>query len=213
MIKQNKGKAILSSATTLLPMVFGLIVWNKLPEQVAIHWGLTGEVDGYGNRALIVFGMPLLLLALQWICLLFSRLDPKDKGQNEKVQGLVWWIVPYISLFVHMLVYTTALGYTVHALQWAAAFMGLLFVVIGNYMPKCKQNYTIGIKVVWALENEQNWNATHRFAGKVWVAGGLGILLCGFLPNVAATVMMSALCLLLVVAPIIYSYRYYKTRK
>ncbi len=213
MIKQNKGKALLSSMLTVLPIVFGLIVWDKLPDPMPMHWGPSGEVDGYGSRAWAVFGLPLVLLAMQWLCLFVTSRDPKNKDQNAKAQGLIWWIMPYISLFVNVLMYTVALGYTVNAITWGAMFMGLLFVVIGNYMPKCKQNYTLGIKIAWTLNDEENWNATHRFAGKVWVAGGLAILLCALLPTIAAVIALFGLLLILVLAPVIYSYRYYKTHQ
>lgn len=211
MIKQNKGKAILSSVMTLLPMVFGLIVWNQLPNPMPMHWGVSGEVDGYAGRAWVVFGLPLVLLALQWLCLLVTAHDPKNKHQTAKAQGLIWWIVPYVSLFVNVLVYTTALGHTINGVTWGALFMGLLFVVIGNYMPKCKQNYTLGIKISWTLNDEGNWNATHRFAGKIWVAGGLVMLLCALLPTTAAVIALLVLLFVLVLLPFLYSYRYYKT--
>ena len=88
--------------------------------------------------------------------------------------------------------------------------MGIVFIVIGNYLPKCKQNYTIGIKIKWTLENEENWNVTHRFAGKVWVIGGLLLMACGFLPAFIAPWVMVAAMIVLVVVPIVYSYRYHK---
>ena len=213
MIKQNKGKTLLSSILTVLPMVFGLCVWNKLPDPMPMHWGPSGEVDGYGSRALAVFGMPLFLLAMQWLCVFVTSYDPKNKDQNAKAKDLVWWIIPFVSIFVNGLMYTASLGYTVNASTWGALFMGLLFVVIGNYMPKCKQNHTIGIKIAWTLNDEENWNATHRFAGKLWVAGGLVILLCGFVPGSIGLVAMLVTTFLMVLFPFIYSYRYYKNHQ
>ena len=88
--------------------------------------------------------------------------------------------------------------------------MGLLFVVIGNYLPKCKRNYTLGIKVKWTLANEENWNATHRFAGKVWVLGGLLMMIGGFLPRGISLLIMIGAALLLGFVPMMYSYLYYK---
>lgn len=213
MMKQNKGKAVVSSLLTILPIGFGIAVWDKLPDPMPMHWGVNGEVDGYGSRALAVLALPLVLLAFQWLCLFITSHDPKNKGQNAKAKDLVWWLMPYVSLFVNGLMYTAALGYTVNASTWGAVFMGLLFVIIGNYMPKCKQNHTIGIKIAWTLNDEENWNATHRLAGKVWVAGGLLILVCGFLPGNVGLIVMLAATLAMVLIPFIYSYRYYKNHQ
>ena len=82
-------------------------------------------------------------------------------------------------------------------------FMGLLFAVIGNYMPKCKQNYTIGIKIPWTLNNEENWNKTHRFAGWLWTAGGIIMMLTGFFGGFW---IFFVVMLLMVLAPVLYSY-------
>jgi len=88
--------------------------------------------------------------------------------------------------------------------------VGVMFLVIGNYLPKCRQNYTIGIKIKWALASEENWNATHRFGGRVWVIGGVLILLCMFLPDMIGFGVMMTAVLLSVILPTVYSYRYYK---
>ena len=82
-------------------------------------------------------------------------------------------------------------------------FLGLLFAIIGNYLPKCKQNYTIGIKIPWTLHSEENWNRTHRFAGRIWVAGGLIIMLTGFY---GSFVIFFSVTLLIALVPILYSF-------
>jgi hypothetical protein len=74
-------------------------------------------------------------------------------------------------------------------------------------------NSTMGIKVWWAYTSEENWNATHRFGGKVWMIGGIIIALCGLLPHGWAVSIMLAGVLVLVILPIFYSWRYYKKEK
>ena len=85
-----------------------------------------------------------------------------------------------------------------------------MFAGIGNYLPKTRMNYTIGIKVRWAYTSEENWNATHRFAGKLWMAGGILMALCGLLPHLWAVIIMLAGIVVLVLLPVLYSWRYYK---
>ena len=92
-------------------------------------------------------------------------------------------------------------------------FLGLLFIIIGNYLPKCKQNYTIGIRVMWALDDEENWTATHRFASRLWVGCGVVILLLAFLPWAEASLWISlGLVLLASLASVLYSYIFYRKK-
>lgn len=206
MIKKNKWKLLLSSLLILLPVLFGFAMWDQLPMQMPIQ--MSG--NGGANRLFAVVGLPLILLAFQWLCLLLSARDIKGNAQNNKVFSLVIWIIPVLSLFSSGTIYASALGKAPDVVQYSFLLFGLLFTVLGNYLPKCKQSFTTGIKIKWTLANEENWYATHRFAGKIWTVGGLVVMACTFLPLVAAvwtafTVMFAA-CLI----PTVYSYRYYK---
>ena len=213
MLKQNKWTVLITSIIILLPVLFGLVFWNDLPEQMTTHWGLDGTADGWSSRAFAVFGLPLIIFVLHWLCIMVTLKDPKNKGQNGKVFGVVLWITPMVSLFVNGMIYAVSLGIEVHPNLIVNLLMGVTFVVIGNYLPKCKQNHTIGIKIKWTLENEENWNATHRFSGKIWVVGGLLLIFCAFLPAVVTPFMMIATIVLLVAIPFLYSYRYHKKQE
>jgi len=210
MIKNNKWKLIISSLIILLPIVFGLIFWNQLPEKIATHWGADGTPDGWSSRAFAVFALPIFIFVIHWLCVLVTSKDPKNKDKNQKVQGLVLFITPMISLLGNGLVYTTALGMSLRVEMIMPVFFGLLFIVLGNYLPKCRQNYTIGIKISWTLNSEENWNATHRFAGKVWMIGGALIMLCAFLPATYIFIAFFAITMMMVVIPVIYSYCYHQ---
>jgi hypothetical protein len=86
----------------------------------------------------------------------------------------------------------------------------LMFIIMGNYMPKAKQNRYFGMKIKWTLTNEENWNATHRFSGKIWVLSGVVLLLGAFLPEAASIILLLAVSVPAVFAPIIYSYAFYR---
>ena len=152
----------------------------------------------------------LSLLAGQWLCFLISAADPRNRGRNEKPLRLVLWIMPILSLLCAGLSYALSAGISLSVGRITTLCLGLMFAVIGNYLPKCRRNYTIGIKVTWALASDENWNATHRFAGKVWVIGGVAVMLAALLPegwNVSAAVLGAVV---ISVIPTVYSYRYYK---
>ena len=210
MLKDKKRTLILSSLLTLSPILLGLMLWDQLPEQMTTHWGADGVADGWSGRPFAVFGLPLIMLAVHWLCAFFTGLDPKNKGQNRKVFELVLWIIPVVSIFTCGLVYVTAFRCKLQPEMLTFALLGVVFIVIGNYLPKCRQNYTIGIKIKWTLENEENWNATHRMAGKLWVVVGFACLLCGFLPVSFMPVVLVGVITLAVLVPTLYSWNYHK---
>ena len=210
MIKRNKIKLIISSIVILLPMLLGFF-GGLLPEEIIIHWGLDGNADGWMDPSLVFFIFPLILLAIHWVCVILTVLLDKNAQQNNKMLfGFVFWIIPVISLTTCGIIFMTALGYTSNIYALIMLILGLSFIFIGNYMPKTTRNITMGIKIKWTLSNDENWNATHRFAGKVYVAIGFLCLLAMPLPDVAFPFVAISIILVGVILPIIYSYRFYK---
>ena len=207
MIKKNWKVLLVTSIVILLPVLAGLFLWNQLPEQIPSHWNAAGEVDGWSSKPFTVFGMPLILLAAQWLCTLGTGADPKKNNHPPKILHLVLWIIPVLSAVLHAVIYTTALGKEVRMEVVMPVFIGILFTIIGNYLPKCKQNYTIGIKIPWTLSSEENWNRTHRFAGRLWVICGIAIMLTGFFGGFWVFL---PVVILMVLAPVIYSYLLYR---
>ena len=207
MIKKYKKTLILTSLVLLIPIIVGLILWDKLPDSIPIHWGINGEPDNWSGKGFAVFGIPAFMLALQWVCVFVCTADPKHENYNSKMMKLSLWICPGIGLILSCMVYPAALGYSISSKVIAPLIVGVLFIVIGNLLPKCRQTYTMGIKLPWTLASEANWNATHRFGGKVWVIGGIASLLCAFWGNFWVLIVILAV---MVILPTVYSYLYYR---
>ncbi len=207
MMKNQKTKLILSSVIILIPILVGLLLWDKLPDQVATHWNFNGVPNGWSSKEFAVFGLPMFLLAVHWICIIGTKADPKAANHPEKIMALVYWICPVVSLFCNGSVYAEALGYPVSINNFGAILVGITFIIIGNYLPKCPHNYTVGIKIPWTLNSEENWNRTHRFAGPIWVICGLMFMVFTFLgyPMLSVILIFAA-----ALVPMIYSYMYYK---
>ena len=210
MLKTHKKQLIAASLLTLLPILVGVILMDRLPLAFATHWGVNGQLDGWSSRSVAIFVPPLLMLALFWVCVYFTAKDPGNQGRNKKPMAMVLWIVPFLSNLCCGMMYALALGVKFDVVNLTAAVLGIVFAVIGNFMPKCQMNSTIGIKVCWTYTSEENWNATHRFAGRVWVMGGLAILLTGLLPTSLVNPLFPAIMIAIAVIPIVYSWRYYK---
>lgn len=182
---EHKVKLLISSLLILLPAV--------------VDWQLLWECAG--------------LLAAHWICVLLVFADRRNReGQSKEAVGLLFWLMPVTSLLlaaIRMAVQQGEAGIRITYLITCFAF-GLLFLAVGNYMPKIRQNRTMGVRVKWTLASEANWNATHRFAGKVWVAAGLLCMISALLPLEMMLVVFIASIVLAAVVPCVYSYRYYK---
>lgn len=212
MTKRRIGKLLLTSLVILLPMLIGIIFWEQLPEQMISHWNANGEAEGQAAKELVVYGLPLLLLAAHWVCIFATLRDPGSREQNSRVFSMVLWLIPIASLFANGLMYYTALGREINAAFLGLLLMGLLFVILGNYLPKCRQNAAIGIRIKWTLESTENWHATHRMAGRVYMAGGSLLILCAFLPASLRAWVSLLILLLLILLPILYS-RWYAQRQ
>lgn len=186
-LTEHKGKLILSSVVALLPALAG--------------WRLAWEAAA--------------LLLAHWLVLLIVFSDRRNReSQSKKALGLVFWIMPAISLFMGGVAAMIQRGARSASTLSPAVAMGFgaLFIVVGNYMPKFRQNSFMGIRVKWTMESEANWNATHRFGGKVWVAGGFACLAGAMLPMQAMEVAFPLALVVLVLLPIAYSYYYNKTQ-
>ena len=210
---KNKKLLTLSSLLILLPIPVGLILWNRLPEMMITHWGINGQPDGSMSLPWAIFLPPVLMLLGQWVGIFFTMRDPGNKDRNTKPLTLVLWILPLVSNMISYTMYALALGYEFSPVGWTLALMGVMFAAIGNYLPKTKMNSTMGIKVAWAYTSEENWNATHRFGGKMWFFGGIALIFGALLPERWAVAVMLIFILVLAFIPVLYSYLYYRKQK
>lgn len=209
-MKKYKGLIIVSSIVILLPMLLGVILWNRLPDTMVTHWGAEGTPDGAMGKALAVFLIPVICLVLHLICMFITLKDSGNREQNDKVLSLCFWITPIISLLTNGYIYVFAMDNQFNMIMLGTmSFMGVVFILVGNYLPKCKPNHTIGIKVLWTLKSEDNWLKTHRYAGKAWMLAGVLFLLSLAIPGSVGMV-IKAVAMLLLLSPILYSFLYYR---
>lgn len=206
MLKKYRGLLIVTSFIILIPMLIGFGLWDQLPDQIPTHWNMQGEIDGYSSKLFAIVVLPFILVGVQWFCTIATLADPKNKNITDKLWKLVLWICPVISLLLGYVTYGTVLGMRMDVNMIMPIFMGLLFMIIGNYLPKCQQSYTVGIKIPWTLNSEENWNKTHRFAGPCWMIAGFLSAVLGML----GLMVPMLICLIVIVSiPVVYSYMYY----
>lgn len=202
----RKKMILLTSIAVLIPMIVGLVLWNKLPEEIPVHFNSLGEPDNYESKSFAVFFIPLFLWVVHLVTGFITLADPKKQNISDKVFLLMLYICPSASIFGTIVMYTGALSLPVSVNMVGNLFLGIVFLAVGNYMPKTRQNYTIGIKIPWALNDEENWNKTHHFAGIVWVICGAVLIINAFLDTVWIIVASIAVATLL---PTVYSFLLY----
>ena len=205
MLRENKKTLIIASVITILPVLAGILLWDRLPDVMATHFGIDNEANGFSSKVFAVFGIPAFLLAMEWLGALVTSRDPRKQNISPKMFRLVLWIVPVVSLACAASIYPYNLGMRPDMTFFACLFMGFLFIVTGNYLPKARLNYTIGIKIPWTLDNEANWNRTHRLAGFIWVAGGVLMIIMG-LTGLRSARLLIGIIIVMTLIPCVYSY-------
>ncbi|MDO5400748.1 MAG: SdpI family protein [Eubacteriales bacterium] len=209
MLRQYKKQLIFASVLTLLPMALGLFVRDLLPGLMTARWGFDGSV----SVLVPMFVMPPVMLALLWGGVLLTLRDPGNRGQNGKVFSVVLWILPVLSNLVFAMVFALSLGVSQALPKVFIILMSLMFSVVGNFMPKTRRNSTIGIRVCWTLASDENWNATHRFTGRLWFTCGILMMFSVCLPTRIGLPLFICLVFGLAFAPMVYSYLYYRRQR
>ena len=205
---KNKKLLVITSLICLLPMLVGAALYSRLPETIATHFDLQGNPDGWSSRAFAVFGLPGILLAVNLLLPFMLQADPKRRNMSGALINITIWTIPVLSLICSGLTLGRALGYDVRIERVLPVFMGVLFILIGNYLPKTKQSYTMGIKLPWTLASEENWNRTHRMAGFLWVIAGLYFIVMSFIGWSFPAFLIPLFVIILV--PTVYSYLLYR---
>lgn len=206
-MKGYKKQIILTSIITIIPMVIGMILWNRLPDTMATHFGMNNVPNGWSSKPFTVFGLPFILLVIHLFTVLVTLNDPKKQNIGKKMLGFVFWIVPVVSLIVCVATYGYALNMPVDIGMICNALVGLIFIIMGNYMSKNRQNYTVGIKLPWTLNSQENWNRTHRLASKLWILAGLLFIVNIFIGSSIAVIVVIGV---MVFIPMAYSFILYK---
>ncbi|SHN79640.1 SdpI family protein [Desulfitobacterium chlororespirans] len=203
---------VISGILVIINIIIGSWAYPRLPEQVPSHWNFAGQVDGYSGALTGAFLLPLITLGVYILFWLIPRIDPQKA--NYLKMGRVFWIVSTtLVVFLSLMYWGTiavALGYLETLPRWYFSGIGIIFILLGNYFGKIKFNYTFGIRTPWTLANEEVWAKTHRFAGPIWIIGGILMVLAGVLPAAWTAPLFGIVIGLIAVVPMAYSYLIYR---
>lgn len=207
----NWKQIIITSVVCLLPIVCGLLFYNQLPERIAIHWGINNQPDGYFSKPVFVFGMPIMVLALQLFCCIVSDRSDENPEANKKAVTVYKWLIPTITVVLYIVTIAIALGNHLDIRRIVVILLGILLIISGNYMPKVRSNYYMKSKVLWVKNrDEQLVNKAIKISAYVLIVfGALLILSILFQPIVSVAIVVA----LLLYSLYIYLHVYMKSLK
>lgn len=206
-IKFKKESVISVIISILLFAIVNLLFYKKMPETLPTHWGFNNKIDGYSSKFTTLITTPLLLIFLNIFSCFMLDNDPKNKDKNNFVITIGKATIPLVMLITFVISVFYGLGKKINVMVIISIFVGFLLILIGNYLPKTKRNYTVGIKLPWTLNSDENWNKTHILAGYFFILGGIFFLLTPFIGN---EYLIFLTFMIIVIIPAIYSFYLYK---
>lgn len=214
-MKKSTPNLLIALVLLAIPFGYAAYVYPSLPNSIPTHFNMKGEADGFGGKDTIFLGPGIMSAVGLFTFFLLSNLknfDPKrfKKEEDGMFKKLALFMVIFMSIMGLIITYS-ATGAKVNITKLLFPFLGIAFAAIGWYMPKLHQNYFAGFKLPWTLENEDNWNATHKVAGTVWMFGGwFQVIAAITLSSKPAFICFMIATAIMVIIPTVYSYRMFK---
>lgn len=171
---------ILTSLVCLLPMILGFALWNKLPEDIPMQYGWNNQVNWTLPKFWGIITIPIVMVILNLVYSLCFRFSKQEL--SPKVEAILVWIIPLIALPVNCFIFLKPIGFDVEPFTFIGAILSILFIIIGNYLPKTTPNPVVGTRAPWINKNPNVWNKTQRVSGIVLVIIGLINLITCFFP-------------------------------
>lgn len=192
----------------LAALTYALMNYGKLPQELPAQFGITGKVNRYWDKNIVIPLLGILGIALPLLMQFTRSIDPKRENYKKFENAYAMSRLAMGVLFNLMLVLTVAygLGKDINVGKIANGAIGVMFLAIGNYMPQVKDNYLFGVRTAWTLASPEVWRKTHRLSGGMWMLGGLLILAGAFLSGVWSQVLIISALVLAIVVPILYSW-------
>lgn len=178
MEKKNRKTLILSVLVCLLPMILGVVFYNKLPDQMPIHFTIGDVPDNYASKNFALFGIPVIMAIVQAICIIFTtkKLSELENNEKPKILKIMEWFIPTLTVLVYIIMVEVPLGSTVYVGKSICLILGIIFMIIGNYIPK--MSYEIGKTTFHPTpKSEKSFRKMSKFTGYSFIAIGIVLLI------------------------------------
>mgnify|MGYP000533331183 CR=1 FL=1 len=206
----------LAALLIIAPFIYGALIFPNLPSRIPTHFNIEGKADAWGGPSSIFIGPGIMGAVSVFVYVLMSNLksfDPKkyDEANDTLYSNFAVLTVAFLSMLSLIIIYSSTHADQINVGKLILPLVGLSFAGLGWYMPKFKQNYFVGFKLPWTLENVDNWNETHKVAGKLWLYGGFFQVITSLVfSDMLALVCFMVTTLVMVIVPTIFSYRMFK---
>ncbi len=195
---------IITSLICLIPIIFGVILYDQLPEQMAVHFGVNNEPNSFAPKEFALFGIPLLMFILQVFCCISSDFM-EEKKQNKKYITIYKWIIPIIEMVVYLTMLAYGAGIELDMRMIVCITLGIVFTLIGNYMPKTEPN-----KLQMNYIRADFWKKVKRPAGYFFVIIGLAFIISAFLNSMVSLILLGIIIVAAILISIYSIYLFYK---
>lgn len=209
----TKNTSILVLILIALAIVAGIVIWDRLPDQMASHWNANDEVDGYIPKFWGVFLMPLVTLGMFALFIALPNMDPlkANIAQFRGTFNLFIVLITVFMLYIHGLTLVWSLGYQDFKMSAAMLpFLGVLFIFIGYLLRQAKRNFFIGIRTPWTLSSDSVWDKTHQLGSVLFMLSGVLAIAGSFFGGVLAFWFLFVPLMGSTLLTIIYSYILYR---
>lgn len=209
------NKRIIPLLMLLISVSLWLIFYQDLPDQVPMQWGLDGSVNWTASKLTALLANHGMYIFLYLVLIFSPKLDPKKSNYNQfkRSYEILTYAILGMFFIINLIILFKSLGYPLEINFFIPILIGVLFIVIGNYMQTVKTNWFIGIRTPWTLGNETVWRKTHRFGSKVFIILGLMFIITPFLPTAWMLPVILVITFVGPIIPIIYSYIIYRKLK
>lgn len=177
---------IITSVVCLLPILFGAAVWDKLPRTMAIHFNIYGKADNFASKGFVVFGLPLLMVLLQAFCCFINDINSAKHGERKKFETVTKWIIPCLSVLLQIITIGYSLGWNIDIRRAVSFIIGIMFLVLGNYLPKFDRVKNLDVDAEKARK-------INRFIGYETVIMGVLFIISIFLPPIFSIICIGLL--------------------
>ena len=198
---------IITGLICLIPIIFGVILYDQLPEQMAVHFGVNNEPNSFAPKEFALFGIPIFMFALQVFCCIFSDFM-EEKKQNKKYITIYKWIIPIIEMVVYLTMLAYGAGIELDMRMIVCITLGIVFTLVGNYMPKTEPN-----KLQMNYIRADFWKKLKRPAGYFFVIIGLAFIISAFLNSMVSLILLGIIIAVAILITIYSIYVFYKDRK
>ena len=198
---------IITSLICLIPIIFGVILYDQLPEQMAVHFGVNNEPNSFAPKEFALFGIPIFMFSLQVFCCIFSDFM-EEKKQNKKYITIYKWIIPIIEMVVYLTMLAYGAGIELDMRMIVCITLGIVFTLVGNYMPKTEPN-----KFQMNYIRADFWKKIKRPAGYFFVIIGLAFIISAFLNSMVSLILLGIIIVVAILITIYSIYLFYKDRK